>query len=372
MVSKHHNNESNETSLLKEILAPFKEPIFYLNTLLIFSFSSCVGSCFFMVGARPDYAHPKIIFVIMLISSIVFITLLMIIWNIKEKKQRQESASMETAFRDQKEKRREIFEQNKMKLESSPHQKLIEKFVATNQLSVGGSISKLKILLDNKGIVFDYEELKSIVMEEKERQDYENFKRTILHDRPTELRDYIVNLLDFYGENYAYQIDIFIKLLRENKIEIDENEIEIINDIRNVRREIELQQYENKLLYSEKSYSISDLDLLSGSEFELFLKELFEKMGYLVEHTKLSGDQGADLIISKFGHKVAVQAKNYTANVGNKAIQEVVSAIKHYKADRGMVVATSDFTQPAIELAKSNDIELIDRHRLAKLMEKYL
>lgn len=359
MVNKHNNKENNKKSVISHD---------YLFIIFIILLCCSIGSC---VGWIPNYPFTGIIenwIFLLFLSGITFIIAVLLSAR-NETYHHQKKAEYEKLFFEQ---NKIKFEQNKIKLESSPHQKLIENFVATNQLSSWGNISKLKILLDNKGIVFDYEELKSIVMEEKERQDYENFKRTILHDRPTELRDYIVNLLDFYGENYAYQIDIFIKLLRENKIEIDENEIEIINDIRNVRREIELQQYENKLLYSEKSYSISDLDLLSGSEFELFLKELFEKMGYLVEHTKLSGDQGADLIISKFGHKVAVQAKNYTANVGNKAIQEVVSAIKHYKADRGMVVATSDFTQPAIELAKSNDIELIDRHRLAKLMEKYL
>jgi len=268
------------------------------------------------------------------------------------------------------EKKRKIFEQKKIKLESSPHKKLIEQFVATDQLRVRGSINNLKKLLDSKGIIFEPWDLRSIATEEQQRQEYENFKRTVLYDRPTELRHYIVNFLDFYGEHYTDHIDFFIKLLRENQIDFNEDEIKY--DIQKVVSEIELQQYEKKLLYSGKSYSIGDLDLLSGSEFELFLKELFEKMGYIVEHTKLSGDQGADLIISKFGHKKAVQAKNYTGNVGNRAIQEVVSAIKHYKADSGVVIATSDFTQPAIELAKSNDIELIDRQKLAKLMEKYL
>ena len=57
--------------------------------------------------------------------------------------------------------------------------------------------------------------------------------------------------------------------------------------------------------------NLNDIDKLSGSEFETFLKILFEKMGYEADKTKGSGDQGADLIINKLGHKIAVQAKRW-------------------------------------------------------------
>lgn len=111
---------------------------------------------------------------------------------------------------------------------------------------------------------------------------------------------------------------------------------------------------------------------MTGYEFEEFLKTLFEKMGHQVEHTKLAGDQGADLVISKFGERTVVQAKRYSNKVPNKAIQEVVAAIAHYKADKGMVVTTSGFTRSAIELARSNNVELIDRNKLGRFINKFL
>lgn len=86
----------------------------------------------------------------------------------------------------------------------------------------------------------------------------------------------------------------------------------------------------------------------------------------------MSGDQGADLIISKLGEKVILQAKRHKAKIGNKAVQEVVASIKHYNADKGMVVTNNYFTNSAFELAKSNNIELIDRDKLEKLIVKYL
>ena len=108
---------------------------------------------------------------------------------------------------------------------------------------------------------------------------------------------------------------------------------------------------------------------MNGYEFERFLRVLYEKNGYNVMQTKLSKDQGADLVIVKDGERIVVQAKRYSNKVSNKAIQEVVAAIKHYGADRGMVVTTNEFTQSAMELAESNDIELVDRNKLKKLME---
>ncbi len=110
----------------------------------------------------------------------------------------------------------------------------------------------------------------------------------------------------------------------------------------------------------------------SVCEFEKFLKNLFEKMGYAVEETKLSGDQGADLVINKFSEKLVFQAKRYGCEkVSNSAIQEVVAAIRYYNANKGTVVTTSTFTKSAIELARSNGVDLIDRTKLDELIHHY-
>ncbi|MCK4917680.1 MAG: restriction endonuclease [Candidatus Omnitrophica bacterium] len=110
---------------------------------------------------------------------------------------------------------------------------------------------------------------------------------------------------------------------------------------------------------------------MSGYEFEAFLKTLFKKMGYSVEQTKLSGDQGADLIVNKLGETLVIQAKRSNSKIGNKAIQEVVASINHYNAQRGMVITNNEFTPAAIELAHSNKIELVDRIELKNLFKEY-
>lgn len=110
------------------------------------------------------------------------------------------------------------------------------------------------------------------------------------------------------------------------------------------------------------------IDKLSGEEFEQYLANLFQTLGYNVEFTKTSGDYGADLIISNSYEKKAVQAKRYNGSVGVSAIQEVASAKNYYNANKCMVVTNSYFTKNAIELADVNNVELIDRNSLLKLI----
>ncbi len=72
--------------------------------------------------------------------------------------------------------------------------------------------------------------------------------------------------------------------------------------------------------------------------------------------TRAAGDFGADLILKKVDKKIVVQAKRYSKNVGISAVQEVVGSKAHYNADEAWVVTNSGFTEAAIDLARSNDV----------------
>lgn len=115
---------------------------------------------------------------------------------------------------------------------------------------------------------------------------------------------------------------------------------------------------------------IDEVDKMSGRHFERFLKELFKKRGFMVKETAVVGDYGADLILEKLGRKLVVQAKRWKQNVGIKAVQEVIGSIKHYNAHNGIVITNSYFTDNAIELARSNGIDLWDRDRLIDLIRE--
>ncbi|MCF6177061.1 MAG: restriction endonuclease [Victivallaceae bacterium] len=113
------------------------------------------------------------------------------------------------------------------------------------------------------------------------------------------------------------------------------------------------------------------VDEMNGYEFEDFLSKLFSSLGYEVKTTARSNDQGADLFAEKFGRKIVIQAKNYTENVGNSAVQQVLSAKTFYKCDDAMVITNSYFTNSANKLAEAGNVRLIDRKGLKRYLDEY-
>jgi restriction system protein len=125
-------------------------------------------------------------------------------------------------------------------------------------------------------------------------------------------------------------------------------------------------KHKKKLMES----GIDLIDEMSGTVFEELLMEHFKKLGYRAKMTAKTADYGADLILEKDDEKIVVQAKRWKQNVGVPAIQQVVAAIKHYQADKGMVISNSYFTPNAERLARSNNIELWDRDKLIDFLSK--
>lgn len=115
---------------------------------------------------------------------------------------------------------------------------------------------------------------------------------------------------------------------------------------------------------------IYKVDQMTGEDFEHFLGELFKKRGYKVSYTATSGDYGADLVLKDGRDVIVVQAKRYSGSVGVKAVQEIIGAVRMYKANEAWVVTNSHFTRQAEKLAEINDVYLIDREELIKLMKK--
>ena len=124
---------------------------------------------------------------------------------------------------------------------------------------------------------------------------------------------------------------------------------------------------EDRMLEEEYSYE----NIKNGYEFEEYVANLYNKLGYKIEEvTKKSGDQGADIVAYKDGKKYVIQVKYYNSAVGNKAIQEVVASIKLYGANKSIVVTNNNFTSSAIELAKANNVELINGEKLNEMRKK--
>lgn len=116
--------------------------------------------------------------------------------------------------------------------------------------------------------------------------------------------------------------------------------------------------------YKLSKAGINEIDVMSGTDFELFLSSLFSKQGYRVEHTGHTADLGVDLILIKDGMRLALQAKRYQGNVGPDAVREVVTALKLKNCESGMVVTNSYYTQETKLLAQANNVLLWNRDDL--------
>lgn len=129
---------------------------------------------------------------------------------------------------------------------------------------------------------------------------------------------------------------------------------------------------EQKRIYNEQllNSNIESIDMMSGKEFEQFCKLLFEKQGYAVETTKASGDYGVDLILLKDDVKMVGQCKRYNNKISLSAVQEIVAGKNYYNSESGFIITNNFFTQPAINLAEANSIELMDRKKLVELICK--
>lgn len=257
----------------------------------------------------------------------------------------------------------------------------IEKFIIRfeNRFELSDTIN-LQKLLKYKGTPLEIEYLNEIIKEElelqtlkKELQTLNKFKEILTINRPTTLEEYVENFYQVTEHNYKDKLPLFEKILQEDNIHFSPQQINSIID--EINKKEKIKRFEKELMASDEVgspfISIEDIDNLDGFQFENFLKILFENMGYKVNQTPLSGDQGADLILEKFNEKTVVQAKRYHGSVNNKAVQEVVASISHYNANKGMVVTNSIFTSSAIELAKSNDIKLVDKIYLKKWLKTY-
>ena len=134
-----------------------------------------------------------------------------------------------------------------------------------------------------------------------------------------------------------------------------------------------------------KSYAISkrnklkDVDTLielNGVQFEIWLKELIEKMGYSdVEITPRSYDGGKDIIANKEGYTYCFQCKkmkNERARISINAIQEVYVAKDYGHYDFAVAVTNSYFNDYARRLANGLKVKLWDGKQLKKLYTSVL
>lgn len=126
---------------------------------------------------------------------------------------------------------------------------------------------------------------------------------------------------------------------------------------------------------SNQQINNSDLDKMSGVEFEKLILKLVHRMGFEAETTKASGDGGMDIIAYNsqpfLEGKYIIQCKRWVSSVGEPILRDLYGVVMSERANKGILVTTGNFTSGAIRFSEGKPIELIDKEKINYLLAKY-
>ncbi|MDQ2077757.1 restriction endonuclease [Marinimicrobium sp. ABcell2] len=110
--------------------------------------------------------------------------------------------------------------------------------------------------------------------------------------------------------------------------------------------------------------------------FEEFVADIFEGLGYEVNRTPRSGDYGIDIIARSDSDCIAIQVKRYSIgnNIGAKEVQTTLGGMQYadYRANKSIIITTSDFTVRALQQAKGCPIELWTSEDLYSVVREHI
>lgn len=105
--------------------------------------------------------------------------------------------------------------------------------------------------------------------------------------------------------------------------------------------------------------SDSAVEAMTPHEFEAFCAARLSGAGWTTRLTKVSGDQGVDIVAEKGGIVVILQCKKYGKPVGNTAVQQAIAGRVFEGADAAAVVSNAPFTPAASQLARVAGVALL-------------
>lgn len=104
---------------------------------------------------------------------------------------------------------------------------------------------------------------------------------------------------------------------------------------------------------------------MTGQEFERYLAYQLSRRGLVPRVTGGAGDRGADIVLDTPLRRAVIQAKHHNKRVGNKAVQEVITARGIYEKRTGKkfdawVIAPQGFTPQAESDARELGVILVE------------
>ena len=192
-----------------------------------------------------------------------------------------------------KSKNAELKENNGKKLVKSRYNKYIKNFVKNSRYNyIEGfnrktrydyeftDVLKLRELLNYRKMDFSDEEIVLLIQEEIKNQEYSEFKDNLLKQHPNNITNYLEILIKTYPDPQS-KIEQLKKLLEEQKITIPKD---LSKEIEKTGKQIEIKEFENKLLIKEAQTPDEKESPTILKEFRI--RELKENRDFLLENRK--------------------------------------------------------------------------------------
>lgn len=165
---------------------------------------------------------------------------------------------------------------------------------------------------------------------------------------------------------------IFTEILQTIEETMDKKGCE--TRLENIKRRISASL--NRIKKAKEIMLSTNFSFMSPYDFEEFIASLFNSLGYKTSVTSRTGDYGVDVIAENDLERVAIQCKKYQGgnSVGNQTVQMLLGAmqLKRLKANRGIIITTSQFTKQAYIQAEETDVELWDKDILHQKIREHL
>lgn len=122
--------------------------------------------------------------------------------------------------------------------------------------------------------------------------------------------------------------------------------------------------------FSGKSL-LGQLRAMRPVEFEDYIADLYNRLGYTAQAVGRSHDGGIDVVASKDGIKHYIQCKKYiTSKVGVSEVRDFYGAMAgQMTGGKGIFITTNIFTSEAEQFADDKPLELIDGDKLLRLIK---
>lgn len=135
-----------------------------------------------------------------------------------------------------------------------------------------------------------------------------------------------------------------------------------------------INSFRQKKLYArtESRSDVASLNEMSWQDFERLVGEYYRRKDFLVTHMGGDGpDGGIDLVLRKDKELYLVQCKQWKAyKVGVKPVEEFYGVMSKRGAAGGYFVTSGVFTEDARTFANGTNLELINGHRLRRMIDE--